>query len=324
MPAADQRYAVRPATLGDAQPICDLINDVDLVDIGFAEYGPDDVIEDLTAPGVGSTSEDSWLAFDGDRLVAYGVLWNNFGNERIDIDHYVRRKSVPAGAHLIDLMTVRAAEVAAANGAGEAVIHLHLTPKSVLTEAELPARGWRAVRRHQVMRRLVSVGQDPDPVPPAGVTLRTAETPDDQRVVHRILEESFAEHFDNQPQPYEEWRANQRAKQLDWSLVWIAALQDGAGVPVDVGVAVGRNNREAMGWVRDVGVVEPARGRGVATFLLRTAFAEFARRGRNTVGLGVDTENVTGALRLYESLGMTLHFAADTWEVRVPAPAYLR
>jgi ribosomal protein S18 acetylase RimI-like enzyme len=73
-----------------------------------------------------------------------------------------------------------------------------------------------------------------------------------------------------------------------------------------------------MGWVRNVGVVGSARGRGLGTFLLRTAFAEFARRGRDTVGLGVDTENATGALRLYEGLGMTLHFAADTWELRLP------
>lgn len=51
--------------------------------------------------------------------------------------------------------------------------------------------------------------------------------------------------------------------------------------------------------------------------LLRHAFAVFATRGRDTVGLGVDTENATGAPRLYDRHGMTVHYAVDTWETVV-------
>ena len=65
---------------------------------------------------------------------------------------------------------------------------------------------------------------------------------------------------------------------LDWSLVWIAETD------------------------------------GLGGFLLRHAFAAFAARGRDTVGLGVDTANATGAPRLYGRNGMTVHFAVDTWE----------
>jgi hypothetical protein len=39
--------------------------------------------------------------------------------------------------------------------------------------------------------------------------------------------------------------------------------------------------------------------------LLLTALADYQRRGRRTVQLGVDTGNTTGATRLYESVGMT-------------------
>ncbi|MGW2557740.1 GNAT family N-acetyltransferase [Streptomyces sp. NPDC001514] len=73
-----------------------------------------------------------------------------------------------------------------------------------------------------------------------------------------------------------------------------------------------------MGWVRALGVLPSARGRGIGALLLRQAFAEFARRGRTTVGLAVDTGNTTGALRLYERSGMSLHYSADTWELTVP------
>jgi ribosomal protein S18 acetylase RimI-like enzyme len=38
--------------------------------------------------------------------------------------------------------------------------------------------------------------------------------------------------------------------------------------------------------------------------LLQHSFAEFYRRGMRRVGLGVDAQNLTGALRLYERAGM--------------------
>jgi ribosomal protein S18 acetylase RimI-like enzyme len=37
---------------------------------------------------------------------------------------------------------------------------------------------------------------------------------------------------------------------------------------------------------------------------MRQAFAEFHRRGLATVGLKVDADNPTGAVRLYERVGM--------------------
>ncbi|WP_373687304.1 hypothetical protein [Streptomyces lunaelactis] len=76
-------------------------------------------------------------------------------------------------------------------------------------------------------------------------------------------------------------------------------------------------------WIQYLGVLERSRGRavarsrgrGVASHLLRHAFGVCAARGRDTIGLGVDTGNATGALWLYEAHGMALHCAADTWEV---------
>jgi len=303
-----QEFTVRAATLADAKLICDLINDVDLVEIGAAEYTSGEVTEDLRAAAA------SWLAFDRDRLVAYGALWDEYGNGRIDIDHYVRAGDRPAGIHIIEQMIPRATEAAAANGASEVVVHLHLPLMSALSD-ELPKMGWTVVRRHHVLKRPVSVEGDPLPAVPPGVVLRTAEHPDDQHVVYELLEESFKEHFDHQPRSYPLWREAVSADDLDWSLVWIANL-DGR----DVGALLARNNRSTMGWVRSIGVLKSARGRGIATLLLRTAFAEFALLGRDTVGLGVDTQNSTGAFQLYEGLGMTLHFAADNWEIRLPLP----
>ena len=44
------------------------------------------------------------------------------------------------------------------------------------------------------------------------------------------------------------------------------------------------------------------------------AFGEFHRRGMTRVGLDVDAENLTGAVRLYERAGMRIVKRRDTYE----------
>jgi ribosomal protein S18 acetylase RimI-like enzyme len=68
------------------------------------------------------------------------------------------------------------------------------------------------------------------------------------------------------------------------------------------------------GWVGTLGVRRPWRKRGIGLALLRHAFNEFYRRGKRKVGLGVDAQNLTGALRLYEGAGMHVHQASDLYE----------
>jgi GNAT superfamily N-acetyltransferase len=71
---------------------------------------------------------------------------------------------------------------------------------------------------------------------------------------------------------------------------------------------------EHWGWVGMIGVRPAWRRRGIAEALLRTAFAEFARRGERRVALGVDAESPTGATRLCERLGMRRFWEAVVYE----------
>ncbi len=63
-----------------------------------------------------------------------------------------------------------------------------------------------------------------------------------------------------------------------------------------------------------LGVRRQWRKRGIGLALLRHSFGEFYRRGKRMAGLGVDAENLTGALRLYENAGMHVHLAFDHFE----------
>ena len=58
------------------------------------------------------------------------------------------------------------------------------------------------------------------------------------------------------------------------------------------------------GWIKDLAVAPAARGHGLGESLLRHAFARLYDRGIRRVGLKVDSTNPTGAVRLYERVGM--------------------
>ncbi|MFE7568891.1 GNAT family N-acetyltransferase [Streptomyces sp. NPDC057539] len=304
---------IRPATLDDAPAICELLNAIDTIEIGRPETGLNEVEADLRHPEV-RLARDSWLAYESDRLVGYGLLWDDSGAERIDMDHYVLPDRPDAAVRLFELMEARATERATENGAGRAVVHMQLHSEPTLDTAIIESRGWGRVRRYQVMVREVSPEATPVPVAPPGVTLRDCVAEADHRLAYELCERTFADHFDHQPRTYQQWLDDREGDRLDWSLVRIATVE-GLG---DAGVLVSRNDRVSKGWISMIGVVKEARGRGLGGYLLRHSFASFAALGRDTVGLGVDTANATGALKLYEDNGMRVHFAVDTWEVTLP------
>ncbi|MEX2421836.1 MAG: GNAT family N-acetyltransferase, partial [Actinomycetota bacterium] len=69
-----------------------------------------------------------------------------------------------------------------------------------------------------------------------------------------------------------------------------------------------------IGWVQQIAVRKDHRGRGLGGALLHHAFREFFERGKRTTGLSTDSR--TGALTLYEHVGMSVthsyrHYAKD-------------
>ncbi|MFC9823924.1 GNAT family N-acetyltransferase [Streptomyces erythrochromogenes] len=298
---------VRPAGPGDAADICALLNAVDVIEIGRPETDLGTVESDLNAPDV-DLATDSWLAFEDGRLVAYALVWADSGPGRVDGDHYVLPGHHEAAVLLLERMEDRAREI----NAGPGVLRLQLNVEPTIDLALLSGRGYRTIRRYQVMTRSLSAAADLAPTPPEGLVLRHCGADEaDRHRAHALVEETFAAHFGHVDRPYETWLDHIEGRGLDWSLVWIASLP-GEG---DVAVLLTRDDRTSMAWVSHIGVRKDVRGRGVGGFLLRHGFAAYAARGRDTIGLGVDTHNATGALALYEAHGMALHYGVDAWEL---------
>jgi ribosomal protein S18 acetylase RimI-like enzyme len=125
------------------------------------------------------------------------------------------------------------------------------------------------------------------------------------QTVHDLVETAFAEHFGHSDgRTFDQWIAMWRRREgFDLDLWWIAEVDGGPAA------ALLGQTLDGAGHVGTLGTLPHARARGLGTLLLRTSFAQFHDRGYRRVSLGVDSENATGAVRLYESVGM--HASAD-------------
>ena len=137
---------------------------------------------------------------------------------------------------------------------------------------------------------------------PVGATLRTF-VPGDETAVYEAHMESFADHWGFTPEPYEEWAtANLKRDDFDASL-WLLAEADAALAGIVLCRLVA-DARGPIGWVSILGVRPRWRRIGLGSTLLRAAFRELHARGRGRIGLGVDGQNTTNAVALYERAGM--------------------
>lgn len=149
------------------------------------------------------------------------------------------------------------------------------------------------------------------PVLPEGIEVR-AFRPQDEDDVRTLLNEAFAQDplfHEYSPSRFHEFHLKARGYDPSmWFLAW--SEEELAGCAL---ASAGHEGDTELGWIGELGVRAAYRRRGLGEALLRAAFHELAARGLTRVGLGVDTENVTGALRLYERVGMRPVSHWDNW-----------
>jgi mycothiol synthase len=171
------------------------------------------------------------------------------------------------------------------------------------------ARGYEPWRHSLTME--IALRERPAAAFPAGLDVR-AYTDADADTVRSAINDAFAEdplHTDLTPSSFGEFFV--KARGFDpalWVLAWDG--RELAGISLNY---AGHGSDAELGWVGTLGVRRRWRRRGLGRALLHESFARLHDRGLRRVGLGVDADNVTGALRLYERVGMRQVRRSDNW-----------
>ncbi len=293
-------YEIRSPAFEDVEDVTEMLVATDLADTGTSESDADLIRDQWSSPGF-QPSEDAWVVTDPNRaIVAYGSVTPD-GEGKIKswgVVHHDHR-GCGLGAALLDRTEARAS--ARLRGIPAAELHTAVNDARVRARADVPASPDRS--RRPTARSGRAPRRDRDPRHRA----RTRPPADP-----RDLRGGVQREWGYRPITFEEWVGNEvEVPSFDPSL-WLLATAEDEAVGALTGVVWGDR-----GWVSELGALAPWRGRGIASALLRRAFATFASRGLPRVMLNVDSENSTGAVRLYEGVGMRTVRAWDVYEKRV-------
>ncbi|WP_371401646.1 GNAT family N-acetyltransferase [Kribbella sp. NBC_00662] len=308
-------YTVRPPSREDAQALLELVSDYNTSVVGFADYTFEDAEDQLTEPGF-DPARDGWLVFDGDALVGYGAVFGKGDHSQLDLD--IVTMDLGVETYLLENVLRRSAEFAREYGHSSVQLDAVNYQADVARRDRLAGHGFQPGTTFHRMR-IDHDGAVATPEVPAGVTVRRG-APDEaiRRAGHAVLNESFAGQFGFTPRSFEEWRAAQENfSAFDWSQLTLLEL-DGEVVAMRSCTSQFVED-ENCGYIGRLGVLEKARGMGLAKFLLRDQFALDAAAGRAGTILHVDTNNPTPALGVYLSVGMQPTLVMEVLRHEVPA-----
>ncbi len=253
-----------------------------------------------------SVAESTYALFADDQLVAYAELWDidppyvrAYGN--LAVHPAWRGRGIEARL-LAWLIETSKRNLARAPQTARVMLRVGADSRLRELLALYEQHGFRHIRSYYQMR-LDMDAPPPEPSLPEGIALRTFRKGQDERATFEAIDEAFRDHFGHiggQFALFEHYVLNDPL--ADHSMWYLAlAGEQIAGVCLCLKYIA---EDPEMGWVEELAVRRPYRKRGLGMALLQTAFGEFYRRGYRRVGLAVDSQNLTGALRLYERAGM--------------------
>jgi mycothiol synthase len=288
--------SVRRATVDDARAIDELITAADEAVQGWSESS---VPELLGWWRMMDLDQSSWVLREGEQVVAYGAGFAH--GDFFELDGFVHpeHQGRGLGAWLVARGEERAREL------GKAKLQTFSLAADERAHRLFEQFGMQELRRYY--RMMIELDEPPAVSElPEGLKLETFD-PEDAEAFHDALVEAFEDEWNFVAMPFDQWREMRLVKDPDFDPTLWFVVRDGDEI-----AAVMRNepDRSGAGFVGAIGVRKTWRKRGIALALLQHAFAEFYRRGKRRVALGVDAENPTGATRLYERAGMHVAFEA--------------
>jgi mycothiol synthase len=281
--------ATRPARAADVDAVTELIAECERADDGAVEVDRDDVASDLAVPGL-DLEHDTLLVFDGRALVAWSQVKRAGAFVNVDVHPAHRGRGIgPA---------IMAWAERSAREAGGRFVRQSKTDANRGAAGLLTGNGYEPRWTSWILE--IALEGITESRPPEGIDIREYAPGRDDVAVYRLIDEAF------------DWERRGSSSFEDWAATTIARdTFDPSLSPVAlkgeeiVGVAISLDyGPDAEGNVDQVAVAMPYRNRGIASALLRHAFHGFRRRDRAVCTLSTDSR--TGALALYEKVGMRI------------------
>ncbi len=301
-------FTARPATPDDVDAIVDLLNASAIAQTGKPEVKASQLRTDWGRVGFSFASDTLAVLAPEGRLAGYAEMWDEQPHVRIGVvaEVHPEYQGRGVGAALCRWAEERARRsiLQAPEGARVTLGQFKLSANEA-TRALLYAQGYQIARYN--LRMMIELnGAPPQPVAPAGLTIRPFIRGQEERALVQAVREEFQDHWGYVERPFEDdfqdWMHFLDSPDTDPDL-WLVAL-DGDGIAGTAFGYTGMVEDPELGWVHGLGVRRPWRRRGLALALLQHCFGELYRRGKRKVGLGVDAHSLTGATRLYEKAGM--------------------
>lgn len=284
--------ATRVATRSDIAAITALIAACEVANDGVAEVHPTDVEQDLDLAGEG----DVIVVEAPDQLAA----WATLANGRATVDVHPGWQGRGIGSLLLAWTEARAR----ASGVAEV--------RQVVTNADSGAHllfesaGYQIHHTSWILEMRLEDAPPEVAVPP-GIALRPFRA-EDAEATYQVIEDAFNEWPDRQPTTFEGW-SGFVLRHLSFAPDLSRLAFDGDEL---VGAAMCLDYEgQDEGWVSQLATKGTHRHRGIARALLQSAFAAYHATGRRRVGLSTDSR--TGALTLYERIGMRVRRTYTSW-----------
>lgn len=309
-------FTTRRPTMEDAQAVADLIVACDIDEFGKPEWNLADQLAMWRRKGL-DLETDAWMIFASDETLA-GYMHMYDAGEVVHLNNnscvHPRFKHTVLGDWILENAEAWALE---------RIEDRQIVLRHVVNAAEpvkvnrMERHGYHAVRHAFIMH--IDLTQPPTrPKVPERILLRPFVRGEDDRLVWSCIQEAFRDLWQHNDVPFDEWA----------SLV----LEHGAFAPhlsylaLDDQLVVGATitmNDSLGGWVQQVAVRRPWRGRGIGLALLDTVFGELHKLGVPHAGLEVDAENPSGALQLYWRAGMHVKDQFTEFRKDLPMPMAL-
>jgi ribosomal protein S18 acetylase RimI-like enzyme len=308
-----EHFSIRRPSLDDVKALFALLNICELAEFGNIRTSETELRNLWELPGHDLT-QDAWLVIaPGEQIVAFAFVVHLAPVSRLFDDINVHPAYADQGLYdyLLELTLERARQLVST---AEAHVRVSVGVTCAEKNAVLHAAAERAGFKHVRSNWLMQIDMDappPTPVWPAEIELRPY-TPELLRAIYDADNDAFQDHWGHVPFVFEVWQHwTVKREDFDPSL-WFLAF---AGEEIAGFALCAYENGEA--WVGELGVRRPWRQKGLGLAFLYQAFGEFYRRGVRKVVLNVDSQNLTGATRLYIRAGMRAVQQGDIYELEL-------